>query len=447
MVDVNGAAPDASLQRIIESAERLGVHIDEEAALQWLTAMATQQAGSDVVVDTESGVYGHRVTMLDFSPQQLVRFRELGRLVEFEDIPGKVETALALSGSAAQSKIQTYPGDADFFERVNVIADTQEEACQILGQIMREKALKTLRGDTYQLIEVKLGSYPEDMMRNGRMARAGSPIGWTAAEVEAGQLTGTRLDGTQAIVTWEDAAREPGWCKLDWVVADPAHGTLGNASNMLDATWEAPDGTVVPLDGYLDPYFQEVYLEAESVPIFSKLVKHVSSDALADYVAALEHEVEKAVTKDPINYGKAAKRLYNIFRLTGAYEEAAYLRELFDEPTTMLYQVHSLIRTVDDASRSGSSISREAVYAQIDVLILSVIDALEGEQETEIVRRLLRLRSSLSQHQQGNELNAEAEAARAEVINIVNNFFYEKMTGMPRIKDYLERQGASWEQR
>ncbi len=238
MVDVNGAAPDASLQRIIESAERLvGVHIDEEAALQWLTAMATQQAGSDVVVDTESGVYGHRVTMLDFSPQQLVRFRELGRLVEFEDIPGKVETALALSGSAAQSKIQTYPGDADFFERVNVIADTQEEACQILGQIMREKALKTLRGDTYQLIEVKLGSYPEDMMRNGRMARAGSPIGWTAAEVEAGQLTGTRLDGTQAIVTWEDAAREPGWCKLDWVVADPAHGTLGNASNMLDATW------------------------------------------------------------------------------------------------------------------------------------------------------------------------------------------------------------------
>ncbi len=35
--------------------ERLvGVHIDEEAALRWLTAMATQQAGSDVVVDTEA---------------------------------------------------------------------------------------------------------------------------------------------------------------------------------------------------------------------------------------------------------------------------------------------------------------------------------------------------------------------------------------------------------
>ena len=55
----------------------------------------------------------------------------------------------------------------------------------------------------------------------------------------------------------------------------------------------------------------------------------------------------KYVTKH-INYGKAAKRMYNIFRLTGRYEEAVFLRELFDEPTSMLYQVWSLIRTVDD---------------------------------------------------------------------------------------------------
>jgi hypothetical protein len=41
--------------------------------------------------------------------------------------------------------------------------------------------------------------------------------------------------------------------------------------------------------------------------------------------------------------------MYNVFRLTGRYEEAAYLRELFDEPTTMLYQVWSLIRTIDDS--------------------------------------------------------------------------------------------------
>ena len=42
--------------------------------------------------------------------------------MDFDDAPGVVETALALSGSAAQSKIQTYPGDCDYFERVNILA-------------------------------------------------------------------------------------------------------------------------------------------------------------------------------------------------------------------------------------------------------------------------------------------------------------------------------------
>ena len=99
-------------------------------------------------------------------------------------------------------------------------------------------------------------------------------------------------------------------------------GHLVNASNMLDVTWEAPDGSITPLDGFLDPYFQEVYLEAESIPLFSKLAKHVSADALDDYVHALEKEVKKYITQ-AVNYGKAARRMYNIFRLTGQYEAAA----------------------------------------------------------------------------------------------------------------------------
>ena len=66
------------------------------------------------------------------------------------------------------------------------------------------------------------------------------------------------------------------------VIADPTRGQVTNASNMLDATWEAPNGQITPLDGYLDPYFQEVYLEAESVPIFSKLARHGSVNALDD---------------------------------------------------------------------------------------------------------------------------------------------------------------------
>jgi hypothetical protein len=193
-----------------------------------------------------------------------------------------------------------------------------------------------------------------------------------------------------------------------------------------------------PLDGYLDPYFQEVYLEAETVPIFTKLAKHVDSNALDHYVTQLEKEVRKYVTKDP-NYGKAAKRMYNIFRLTGRYQEAAYLRELFDEPATVLYQVWSLIRTIDDTFSPGGTIPLETLLGQADKLILTVVDVLEGEIETEIVRILLRLRDILSRERGGHELSPQAEAARAEIINLVNNFYYEKLTDVPQIQEYIEK--------
>lgn len=437
MPDTRPSTPSSDIARIIESARRLGVELDEAEALQWLAAMASSQSGGDIVVDTRSGVFGHKVTMLDFSPEDLAHFRQIGRLVEFEDQPGVVETALALSGSAAQSKIQTYPGDCDYFERVNIKAASREEVNRILARLMREKAVSTAKGPTYQLIEVKFGSYPEDVVKDGKPVKAGSPISWSPEQIEAGQIDAFRPDGTPAVIRWEEVGREPGWCKLDWVIADPVRGQLANASNMLDVTWEAPDGTITPLDGYLDPYFQEVYLEAESIPIFSKLARHVSADALDTYVHQLEKEINKYLTKD-LNYGKAAKRMYNIFRLTGRYEEAAFVRELFDEPATVLYQVWSLIRTIDDCCNPSSPITAEQMLAQTDQLILAVIKALEGDQEAEIVRLLLRLRDSLSRQETNKKLTREAEAARAEVINVVNNFFYEKLTGIPEIKVYID---------
>jgi hypothetical protein len=426
---------EAALASILESAQRLGVELDEADALQWLAAM-TAAHHDEVVVDDETGVFGHRVTLLDFSDEELAHFRRIGRLVEFEDIPGQVETALALSGSAAQSKIQTYPGDADYFERVNILADSREEACRILGQIMRHKALDTFRGPDYQLIEVKLGSYGQDMIHRGDLQHAGAPIAWTADEVLAGSIEGTTPGGEPLQITWDQAAQEPGWCKLDWVVADLAHHRLANASNMLDVTWEAPDGTITPLDGYLDSYFQEVYLDAASIPVFSKLVKHVSGDALDDYVRQLEGEVRKYVFDRP-NYGKAAKRLYNIFRLTGQYAEATYLRELFDEPTTMLYQVGTLLRTIEESFQPGSHIDIQAIMGQTDKLILAVVEALEGEQEVEITRQLLRLRSLLAQDAQRGRLSPQVEAAQAQVANIVNNFFFEKLAGVPTIRRFI----------
>src|SRR5204862_536871 len=102
--------------------------------------------------------------------------------------------------------------------------------------------------------------------------RKGSPITWTAEEVQAGQLEVQR-DGQTVILKWDEVALDPGWVKLDWVVTDPERKQLSNASNVIDVTWEAPDGAIVSLDGYLDAYFQEVYLDAEDVPTFAKIAK------------------------------------------------------------------------------------------------------------------------------------------------------------------------------
>ena len=47
--------------------------------------MQTEATGGDLVIDVDSGVYGHRVTMLDFKPAHLARFREIAQIVGFED--------------------------------------------------------------------------------------------------------------------------------------------------------------------------------------------------------------------------------------------------------------------------------------------------------------------------------------------------------------------------
>ena len=428
---------DEAIAKVVESATRLGVELDEREAAEWVAAMETEASGGDLVVDIDSGVYGHRVTMLDFQPEDLARFREMSKVVGFEDRPPQILTALSISGSAAQSKINAYPADCDFFERVHIRADTRQEACTILADLIREKALATAAGPTHRLWEVKFGSHPVAAMKGGSPVGAGSPMSWTLEEVKAGQMEVTLADDSLRVYTWEDASHEPGWCKLDWVIADRTRGQLANASNVLDPTWEAPDGTIVPLDGFLDPYYQEVYLESESIPLFSKLVKELSADSVDDYVETLEHEVWKYTVKEP-NYGKAARRMYNVFRMNGHYNEAAYIRELFDEPVTALYQVSALIRTLDDAASSGDTFDTATMVSQVDGLIMSAIQALDGPEEAQMVGHLLSLRNSLQAREAHEGRTDEMSGIQDAALSAVNAYFERALRSVPEIEAYLE---------
>ena len=141
--------------------------------------------------------------------------------------PARLKQHWRYQGSSAQSKIQRYPGDCDYFERVNIIAPTKEEACQILADIMREKALDFRQGPTYQLIEVKLGSYPAPFVQGKATLPAGAPISWRPDEIEDGKKVGFTEDGKPFEILWDDAAQNPGWCKLDWGGGRPDPGVAG----------------------------------------------------------------------------------------------------------------------------------------------------------------------------------------------------------------------------
>lgn len=430
--------PQQELKKIMESAKRLGIEMDEDEALQWLTQMAIQDK-NEITVDAKNLVYGAKIAIMDFSAQDLEYFRRIGKIVGLADKPGIIETALALSGSAAQSKIQKNPGDADFFQRVNIKAATREEAVKILADAMRAKGMENMRGVDFQLLSVKFGTHSDEAVYGGKPIKKRSPMTWQPRELEAGSFEIELADGTKKTIRWEDGAIEPGWTKLDWVVADTQRGQLSNASNLLDVTWEAPSGDITPLDGFVDPYFQEIYLDAGSVPIFSKLVQQVDEGALDKYVTDLEHEVYKYLIKHP-NYGKVAKRTYNIFRLTNRYAEAAYIRELFDEPTTALYRVWSMFETLSGAATPDSRLDRVALLKQYDQLIEQVVMNTEGEKEIRVVRALMSARDeSLGYKPFIESMDKHFEASREDVIGILNAYFHDLLYGYEPIAEFLEQ--------
>ncbi len=424
------------VEQIIKTARTLGVEVDETDVAQWLAAMTGTEA-MKWNLDEEAGVYGHEITLLDFDKGSLERYRRIADVVQLPDLPN-VETAVSLAGSAAQGVIQLYPGDCDYFERVNIKAETRDEACHILADLMRDKALDKFEGPDYQLLEVRFGTWQEDALKDGAPITNGSPISWSAGEIEAGHMQVARASGEAWEVEWEYGCLDPGWCKMDWVITETERKGVVNASNMLDVTWEAPDGSITPLDGFIDPYFQEVYLEAESVPLFSKLAKHISPQALDEYVRQITGEVYKYTHKH-INYGKVAKRLYNVFRLTGRYRAAALIRELFDEPAALLYQVWSLLDTIDDAGKPDSMIDREPLVQQTDKLIRDVVETCEGPMETEIVMSLIKMRDNITGRVDlGEGWSALITGARDKVEELVNEFFKAKLMGIPEVVEFLD---------
>ena len=83
----NSARAKRAIDGIAEAADRLGIEVDQEEALQWLEAVSASEADAAVAEDAKSGIFGHRLALLDFNPDQLPFFRGLAQRVRAASHP------------------------------------------------------------------------------------------------------------------------------------------------------------------------------------------------------------------------------------------------------------------------------------------------------------------------------------------------------------------------
>jgi hypothetical protein len=435
------ASSDSQADRIIAAARQLGIEINPRETREWILAMSSAEHSDAVALDAAAGIFGHHIALLDFAADDLAYFRWLAQRVRVEPDP-RVESAIAIAGSAAQGKVQLFPGDNDFFERVNIHAPTLVEARAILARVMRATALRAFAEPDIVLVEVNFGVYPCPVRERGSPRAAGDSITWTPQDVAAGALTVTTLEGQPLTIRWDDALGGMGWSYLGWIVADRARGRISLASNMLDVTWEAPDGSIVSLDGAVDPFFQEIYLEPAALSLFQKVVRGTDADALRVYVHTMRSQAFHYTHQEP-NFGKASKRLYNLFRLTDQLEAAAYLRELFDEPGARLYQVPGLLEAVDVALHDPQAeIDRATVLRQIELVMHDVAEATEGTDEALILGQLRRARDDVLREPPGADWDEILHAVRRRCAAIVNDYFRVRLIAFAPIREFVESLSA-----
>jgi hypothetical protein len=435
LAQMSDDALDGALDEARATATAEHVEYDAEQARTWVLAVSSAEVGT-IGADDATGVFGSRVALLDFDPEDLDRLRRLVPSVRLVGHPA-LESAIAISGSSAQGRVQLFPGDADFFERAHIRADSQADAEAILRDAMRATALRALAEPDVVLVEVNLGVYGEPVRERGSPRAAGDPITWTPADVAAGAIEVETTDGESRTIDWDSVEIGAGWVYLGWIVADRDEGRIALASVMVDATWEDASGAIRSLDGAVDPVAQEVYLEAAALPLVERLSAMTAPDARASYRDAMRGEAHHYTAVEP-NFAKAAKRLYNLFRVADELEAAAYVRELFDEPTARLYQVPGLLDAADLALDPSSGIDRDTVLHQLDIVATAIADVTEGADEDELLGELARLRAeALADGGRGESWAAVLADVRVRSAEIVNEFFRDRLLAHDRIREIV----------
>jgi hypothetical protein len=210
---------EEATDQLLDSAEAMGIGIDRDAAEAWIDAMQADASGS-VSIDVNSGVYGHRVTMADHDPEALERFRRMAVIVGFEDRPPQVMTALALSGSAAQARIHpSRPTPTSSSASTSAPIPARRRAPSSPTSSARRRSPRCGEGPSAPGGEVRQLAGRAGSV-DGESVKRGKPVSWTPARSRPAS-SATRTPTAPMPAALGGCGADPGWCKLDWVIADP----------------------------------------------------------------------------------------------------------------------------------------------------------------------------------------------------------------------------------
>jgi len=97
-----------------------------------------------------------------------------------------------------------------------------------------------------------------------------------------------------------------------------------------------------------------------------------------------------------------------------------------------------LVQTLNDAADSGEDFDSETMTTQVDTLIMSAIQALEGPEEAEMVGHLLKLRNSIQKWGAEADRADDMTGVQDAALGAVNTYFERALRSVPEIDAYLE---------
>ena len=170
-------------------------------------------------------------------------------------------------------------------------------------------------------------------------------------------------------------------------------------------------------------------------PVLSPSSYRADSDD-RPYLTYLEREIDDAIGREPKDVARAAVLIYDLCRVAGHTEEAAYLQEVFDRPALVLFQLSVLLRNVRRTPGGPPEGLLRDALVQVDDLLRFVRMSLDGETDPLLAPALVEFGDGIDTALRDGT-TADLEACIDHLTNYVNDFFFDRLTARPALRSYV----------